>query len=248
MMNQIVQNAVVEVISPASVNIQGRVDAFEGARILGWAWNSEQPTERLTIEAVLDGTVVATATADRTRIDLRRNGIGDGSHAFDLELPPELADSSGDVEVRIRAPSGETKTLRVPSTGELAAEAAVAVPLARVLEKLDVLVAAQRQLHIGQRDTATAMKDLTARLDTLCSEGGMIESTASHVASSHAGITERVSAIEVFLTRFDGTLGGFENRLVDLQAVGKHEIKPLVLLLSVISGFVAGAIIVMIAS
>ncbi|HYE50823.1 MAG TPA: glycosyltransferase [Azospirillaceae bacterium] len=70
----------------------GRVDAVRGLTITGWCWRPAEPDAHLTVEAVLDGRTVATATADRFRGDLVTGGIGSGDHSFDLDLPLWLAD------------------------------------------------------------------------------------------------------------------------------------------------------------
>jgi len=227
--------------------IQGRVDAVDGTHVLGWAWHADAPGEHLTVEALLNGKVVASAVADRPRVDLRRNGIGDGSHAFAMELDPLAVADAGRLELCAVASSGEKMVLRIPSNDERAAEAAVAVPLARVLEKLDILVAAQRQLHLGQRDTGSAMKHTTERLDQLCAEGGMLEKAVAEVSQSQADLAGRVTAIEIFLARFDETLGSFDGRLKALQQVGGNETRAIVVMLAMMAGFVLGAALVLIA-
>lgn len=246
-MKSIDAHTVSDVSLTPSQRIQGRVDAIDGAQVFGWAWHADKPAERLTIEAVVDGKVIATAVADRARIDLRRNGIGDGCYAFNIELEAEAAGNAHALELRAVAASGEATTLRIPSNDERAAEAAVAVPLARVLERLDLLVAAQRQLHIGQRDTGLAMKTMTERLDGLCAEGGMLEKAVADVSQSQNDVAERVGSIEVFLARFDQTLAGFDGRLKALQQVGGNETRALVVMLAMMAGFVLGAVLILVA-
>src|SRR5262245_50426121 len=72
--------------------MNGRVDAIDQGRIFGWAFDPMAPDQRLTIRVLLDGKAIAEAVADRNRPDLRRNGIGDGKHAFEVALP-ELVQS-----------------------------------------------------------------------------------------------------------------------------------------------------------
>ena len=177
---------------------------------------------------------------------LRRNGIGDGSYAFDLQLDADIANKTDLLELRAVSKSGETSVLRVPSSDERAAEAAVAVPLSRVLERLDMVLAIQRQVLIGQRDTMAASKTLTERVGSLSAEGGAIDTAVTQIARSQADLEQRVGSIEVFLTRFDTTLAGFDKRVTALHAVGKHEIKPLVIILSTILGFVSGVVMMVI--
>lgn len=224
--------------------ISGRVDAIVERRVLGWAWHPGHPQERLQIECTISGRKVASFTADQARIDLKRNGIGDGSHAFDFELSDSFDAEPEHLEIRARASTGESTVLRVASTDERAAEAAISVPLTRVLERLDLLLSVSRQLVLGQRETFTSTKSLTERVSKLSSEGGTIETAITQVAESQSDVGTRVAAIEVFLKRFDTTLASFDQRLTALQAIGKHEVKPLVIILATLLGFVAGVVLV----
>ncbi|WP_375449412.1 hypothetical protein [uncultured Devosia sp.] len=225
--------------------MQGRVDAIDGGHVFGWAWHADAPSERLNIEASYDGKVIAKAIADRARVDLRRNGIGDGSYAFDLHVDGKLDGLQERLTIRAITATGEAIVLRIPSSDERAAEAAVAVPLSRVLERLDLLVAAQRQLQLGQRDTGGTMKTLAERIDALCAEGGAIETAVARVSGAQNEVAERVGSIEIFLSRFDGTLAGFDKRLAALQKVGSSEVKPLIIMLATMLGFVGGAVLVL---
>ena len=222
--------------------IRGRVDAVNEGRVQGWAWHPDRPGERLRIEIVQAGAVIATAIADQARIDLRRNGVGDGSHAFDFRIDASIPinDSIG---FRAVAADGQSAPLRLASVDERAAEAAVSVPLDRVLERLDLLLAFQKQLTIGQRDTLAGTRALTERVGTLSAEGGSIDTAVERVSQSQADLVQRVASIEVFLARFDTTLGGFDKRMAQLQTVGRSEVKPLVIMLATILGFVAGVVL-----
>lgn len=225
------------------LRIHGRVDAIDNGHVFGWAWHSGKPTERLRVDALVDGVLVGSVVADRPRVDLRRNGIGDGSYAFDLQLPGGAPDPSSAFELRAVASDGEMQALRIPSDGERAAEAAVAVPLSRVLERLDILIAAQRQLLLSQRDASAKTTTLAERVDSLTANGGLIEASVAAVTAAQTDVTERISAFEVFLARLDGTLASFDQRLTALQKIGSHEVKPLVIILATIAGFVVGAVV-----
>ncbi len=136
--------------------MNGRVDAVDMGRIFGWAFDPMAPDQRLTIRVLLDGKVIAEAVADRNRPDLRRNGIGDGKHAFEIALPDPFHSRANDIVVMARNGSGSEQALRVPQPDEQAAEALIAAPLAKVLDKLDLLMAAQRQLQVSQRSLQRA--------------------------------------------------------------------------------------------
>ena len=85
------KNALAVKETEAPSQIQGRLDAIEGRRLFGWVWDRAYPSERLLVRILLEGRMVVSATADLPRVDLRRNGIGDGGHAFEVELPEALA-------------------------------------------------------------------------------------------------------------------------------------------------------------
>jgi hypothetical protein len=68
------------------------VEAVLDGRVLGWAWRPDAPSERLDVIVVVDGHEVATCVADGHRSSLAAAGIGDGAHAFGVELPASLGD------------------------------------------------------------------------------------------------------------------------------------------------------------
>lgn len=95
--------------------VNGRVDAIDQGRVFGWAFDPAEPHRRVAIRVILDGKTIAEATADRERPDLRRNGIGDGKHAFEIALPEPAASRTSDLVVVAVNGSDKEQTLRVPS-------------------------------------------------------------------------------------------------------------------------------------
>ncbi|WP_075217282.1 hypothetical protein [Mongoliimonas terrestris] len=223
--------------------LQGRLDALEGARLFGWAFDPDTPTARLTITVALGERVLATVTADRPRVDLRRNGVGDGGHAFDVDLPPEALDRLDALRVTARNGDGPPLVLALPRPAERAAEAAIAAPVNRLFEKVDAVVGAQRQLQLAQRDAALAIGRMTERVDAIAAEGGALEAAVRGVETMQREIAERIGDIEVFLVRFDGTLASFDQRILALQASGNHHARPLLLVAATLAGVVAGAVL-----
>lgn len=73
-----------------STRIDGHVDSLRHDGVSGWVWLPDSPNERLTVEAILRGEVIASGCADMLRPDLRSAGKGDGAHAFELTFDPEL--------------------------------------------------------------------------------------------------------------------------------------------------------------
>ena len=75
---------------PQSGPLLGKVEWGDHAVISGWAWLTDFPNIPVVLEVVDEGEVIAVAVADRFRSDLRRVGVGDGCHAFHVELSRPL--------------------------------------------------------------------------------------------------------------------------------------------------------------
>ncbi len=219
--------------------VNGRVDAIDMGRIFGWAFDPVAPDQRLTIRVLLDGKVIAETVADRNRPDLRRNGIGDGNHAFEIALPDPVQSRANDLVVVARTGSGSEQPLRVPQPDEQAAEALIAAPLAKVLDKLDLLMASQRQLQVSQRALQRAP-------DVDKAETGLTD-VRNAVESLWVNIGQRLNDLDVHLMRLDGVVAGLEKNLSALQKRKNGELKPLLLLLFALVGFAAGAGLALIA-
>lgn len=216
--------------------MNGRVDAIDSGRIFGWAFDPMAPDRRLTVRVLLDGKAIAEAVADRNRPDLRRNGIGDGKHAFEIPLPEPAQSRPGDLVVVALGGDGAEQALRVPQPDEQAAEALIAAPLTKVLDKLDVLMAAQRQLQVSQRSLQRTpqIDDEKAQTVDLADVNGAVEAL-------RVDIGQRLNDLDVHLMRLDGVVAGMETNLGALKKRTNGELKPLLLLLFVLVGFTAGA-------
>ncbi|MBD9520751.1 hypothetical protein IB262_12695 [Ensifer sp. ENS02] len=218
--------------------LKGRVDAIDQGRVFGWAFDPETPEKRLAIRVLLDGKVIAEALADRNRPDLKRNGIGDGNHAFEIALPEMASARSGELVVLAATGKGGELPLRVPKPDEQAAEALIAAPLAKVLDKLDVLMAAQRQLQVSQRSALRSKVD-----DGDEAESPGLAAISDDVANLRGEITQRLTDLDVHLMRLDGVIAGMERSLNALKQRSNGDLKPAFLLLFVLAGFAAGAIL-----
>jgi hypothetical protein len=223
--------------------VKGRVDAIDQGRLFGWAFDPVAPDKRLTIRVLLDDKVVAEAAADRNRPDLRRNGIGDGAHAFEITLPDPATGRADELVVVAIDGAGSEQTLRVPRPDEQAAEALIAAPLTRVLDKLDVLMAAQRQLQVTQR----ALQRSQQINDTGEAETVELIDISSAVGSLRSEIDQRLTELDVHLMRLDGVVAGLERGMSDLRKRSNGEVKPLLLLLFVLVGFAAGCVLALFA-
>src|SRR5262249_18076569 len=78
-----------EIKSSAPV-YQGFLDATDCASIRGWAWNSKNPAQTVSVD-IYDGTTkIATVAANNYRGDLVAAGICPGTHAFVYPTPENL--------------------------------------------------------------------------------------------------------------------------------------------------------------
>jgi hypothetical protein len=75
---------------PALLTAVGYVDEIADGHVAGWAWCPAHPRVRLAVWVVLGDRLLAGAVADRRRPSLVRAQIGDGAHAFRIELPAGL--------------------------------------------------------------------------------------------------------------------------------------------------------------
>ena len=70
----------------------GRVESASNGVLTGWAWSPPAPGRRVRVDVYVGGRIVASGLADRHAPGLEKVGIGDGHHAFAIELPAELAE------------------------------------------------------------------------------------------------------------------------------------------------------------
>jgi hypothetical protein len=229
----------------SSSRIQGRLDAIEGRRLYGWVWDPGLPAERLLIRILLEGRMVASATADLPRVDLRRNGIGDGGYAFEVELVESLANVADSLTVVAVSPStGEEIILQSPTQSERAAEAAITVPLNRVLDRMDLLIEAQRRSQLMQREASEALRSTAKQVEEITSQESGINAALETVNSTQAELSRRVSDIEVFHLRFDQVLADFDARIKDLSKAADRPFRRAVALLIAFGGLSAASAVV----
>jgi hypothetical protein len=80
--------------------------------VTGWAWNPNEPQERVTVSIWVNGRQVASGLADQHAGGLKKAGIGDGHHAFAIQLPDEVtAESDPRVAVRVDGALGSLPLL-----------------------------------------------------------------------------------------------------------------------------------------
>ena len=170
--------------------IQGVVDNVAAGRIFGWAWNPSQPEERVLVELRLGQKTVARTRADGQREDLHAAGIGDGRHAFDLPLTPELIERRAEIFVVARTEDG----LEVPLPILGARRALGAVPDGGERAPGAALSRSMRALSGAQQALREQMDALACRLPTEAATAALIDLRA------------RVEALEIWCLRIDGRL------------------------------------------
>jgi hypothetical protein len=179
-------------VEPKLPDITGYVEAATGDRIVGWAWAPGHPDQRVRIEVRLGATAVARTVADLPRADLAGNGIGDGRHAYEVDIPPELQGRSAELRVFAQVGDGEAIPIGAPPAAE-----ELSAQLAKLLRGMDALVNSQRVIH---RNLQTA---LTGRTTTAEGEDSPV---LLRLAELHAATAEQVSAVERFVVRIDQQL------------------------------------------
>tara|TARA_R110000868_G_scaffold92100_4_gene255423 strand:- start:170175 stop:170969 length:795 start_codon:yes stop_codon:yes gene_type:complete len=226
---------------PVLPTIEGRVDAIDRQRLFGWVWCPERPDARIDVLVRLNGHTLLRVKAEDERVDLRRNGIGDGAHAFEAELPEAALVTVENITVFAITPeTGDQIELRIPSQSEQHAQSAITAPLGKILDRLDRLLAAQHILQNGQREAAKRLVDASKRMDVLASADDGIEAGVKLVRTGQDELTRRVEELEVFLVRFDKSLGGFDERLSVLTERHRNDLKTPLLALSFLIGVAAG--------
>lgn len=92
------------------------VDRLSADLVAGWACFHDS-SERVVVEVLVDGVVVASTVASNFRPDLKQLGISDGYSGFQLEFPDRCFDGSYHV-VTLREASTQASLTREPATLE----------------------------------------------------------------------------------------------------------------------------------
>jgi len=221
-------------VNPSRLN--GRVDALDGSRLHGWIWDEARPDEAITIRLCCDGKVVTEVKADQSRIDLRRNGIGDGKHSFSVELDDALLAARDRLTVIGVSPTtGAELELRLPAPDELAAEAAIAVPLGRFFDKVEILIALNRRAQLAQKELNEKLDRIAARLE----ENHALAEATKAETESQSEIVRRLGELDVFQLRFDGTLRAFDERLATIRKEARAPLRQVTVVLGFLSALAA---------
>ncbi|WP_155905091.1 glycosyltransferase family 2 protein [Methylopila sp. M107] len=93
--------------------LDGRIDQVDGRTVKGWIFDRSDHSRHVSVDIILDDTVVATVFANEHRADLGRASIGDGDHGFTAVIPKNMFDGS---KKRLNVRASDTGYL-VPSKG-----------------------------------------------------------------------------------------------------------------------------------
>ncbi|MEM6904172.1 MAG: hypothetical protein AAF556_13120 [Pseudomonadota bacterium] len=70
--------------------LAGSIDAIEGGRVYGWAWDPDEPSKQVSVTIYHGRDRLGIVMANRYREDLQNRKVGDGNHAFVFDLPASL--------------------------------------------------------------------------------------------------------------------------------------------------------------
>ncbi|CAO3436159.1 hypothetical protein [Azospirillum endophyticum] len=207
--------------APQAAAIVGHIDALQGGRVFGWAWDGNHPGDRLEVELRLerDGgppETLARVAADWLRPDLAGGGIGDGAHAFEAEVTlPEGGDPSRVIAV-VRSPTtGETAIFVQPNPDDQRLDRLLGPHLQRIGERIDALRRDQRQLAVAQQTIGRLLRDAGEGVTALRADASRLEKAhgerADALAETLRDLGERVGGLEVFLMRMDQSLRGLDS-------------------------------------
>jgi len=184
--------------------LRGHLDAVHNGRVFGWVWYPSRPQHRLEVAVFIGDSSIAKVVADKPRIDLRRNGIGDGGYAFDVELPESATEPGADLSVVATHPDGGADlVLRIRPDAERAMEVTFAAAFGTALDRLETAIVAQRRV---QNEHTGALRELTGA-------EGILRADVRAVHDGQDAIVARLGELEVFLVRFDTAMGLFQERL-----------------------------------
>jgi hypothetical protein len=172
--------------------LTGRVDEMKNGKIFGWAFNAEQPGEHLLIRVMRGAQVVAGGVANITRRDLPEAGVGDGDHAFAIEVPPNITSFQGLMIVAQSQKAGEIP-LPIATNDERRFDDMFSVFADRYE---DALVAFKEEI-VTLRQRCEALE--TAQQ----SKPGHPVELPGDLSQRLSGLEARLEAAEVFFVRID---------------------------------------------
>ena len=83
------------------MSLRGSIDVLTHRRIVGWAYESDEPNGLLWLMAAIGSRVLGRCRADKFREDLAIDGLP-GWHGFELSLPAKLLSPRQAYEISVR--------------------------------------------------------------------------------------------------------------------------------------------------
>lgn len=224
-------------------NLQGYIDAIEPDRLYGWAWNRNDPSERLMVEIHQGEQLVVRLEANQPRPDLVANGIGDGRYAFvanvaaigeinrasPITVRAMTADGDSVIELRRQSSAPPQQNNIGPVSAAVLGE--IRARDQRLQGQLRQLVTVAKERDGLDQQLNDRLVDSLGRLDTAVPE-----------------LEKRISALEVFELRFDTLLQKIDRRLGAIETRARPRANWLLwlwcFLATVVSfGFIAHALL-----
>ncbi len=76
--------------APGPLRLLGNLDHVSDAGlVIGWCWSPDAPQTGRTVAVLVDGIEAARTLCGLDRADLRKAGLGHGTHGFEVTIPPE---------------------------------------------------------------------------------------------------------------------------------------------------------------
>lgn len=200
-------------------HIQGYIDAIEPDRIYGWAWNTTEPSERLTVEVRQGAELIVRLEANLPRPDLVANGIGDGRYAFVANIP-----AIGEID-RASPVTVIATTSDGASSVELKRQNAAPAPASVSAVVLGEIRARDQRLQ-GQIKQLVSVAKERGGLDQSLND--RVIQSLERLDAALPDVDHRLEAMEVFQVRFDTMLQGYDKRLLEVERKG-HRRKPVLL-------------------
>jgi ubiquinone/menaquinone biosynthesis C-methylase UbiE len=101
------------------MGIDGMVDRITNDRVDGWVYRDDDPSEHLIVTVRLRGMDIGSTAANQFREDLKNANIGEGDHAYFIELEQRLDDSQLDeIIVLAYSQDGQRSELQLPAPSD----------------------------------------------------------------------------------------------------------------------------------
>jgi hypothetical protein len=173
----------------------GRVDELQNGNIYGWAFNAEQPGEHLLIRVMRGPQVIASGVANMMRPDLPEAGVGDGDHAFQIPIPPNITSFQGLMIIAQSQKAGEIP-LPIATNDERKFD-----------EMFETFSARYEDVLLAFKEEVDAVKARCTALEAEQQASGMLPvELPADLSQRLSRLEARMEAAEIFFVRIDETV------------------------------------------